>query len=339
MPTKTTKYCVSIFQGRTHKAEMRTISRGLVSRIQRDLDKVIKTPRDKTEIEVWIDSPGGDAHAAYKLALDLRHRCRRMTAIVPDLAKSAATLFVMGVDEIYMAHAAELGPLDVQISHPDRENEVVSGLDVSGSLEYLSQFALELILGGGAAAIEATELPRLEVLRSMQNFTARFLEPCVAKLDPHITRRAVYLLKVAERYAVELLRSRNLLPKPTGPDGYKEMASHLVNHYPVHEFVICRTEAKKLGLPITEAEKHPNWKKIKELHEVFLKGDGSQIFAVEEDKIFPKASQSGSANAKQKTKVANKNGQANKKSAAEGSNVGSNGGKPTEISGVLPNRS
>src|SRR5690349_379175 len=121
MPSKQTRYVLAIFQGRGHTAQLRTISRSLVAHVQRLLDNTVKTSKSRTEIEIWLDSPGGDAHAAYKLWLDLRSRCRRLVVVIPDLAKSAATLLALGADEIVMAPAAELGPLDVQISHPDRE--------------------------------------------------------------------------------------------------------------------------------------------------------------------------------------------------------------------------
>src|SRR5690349_3514350 len=95
------------------------ISRDLVGQIQARLDEAVTTDREHTEIDIWLDSPGGDAHAAYKLILDLRHRSNRLRAVIPDYAKSAATLLALGVDTIFMHAAAELGPLDVQIEHPD----------------------------------------------------------------------------------------------------------------------------------------------------------------------------------------------------------------------------
>lgn len=305
MPKKSrepTRYVLVLFQARNHTGGYRTISRGLVTNVQRKLDAVIKTPKDRTQIEIWLDSPGGDAHSAYKLMLELRQRCSRLTAVVPDVAKSAATLLLLGVDEIAMAPAAELGPLDVQIAHPDREDQVISGLDVQGSLSYLSQFAIGLILSGGAALIEATELPRLDVLKSMENFTAHFLQPCVSKLDPHLTRRAVYQLKVAERYAIALLKSRNV-PKEQQLNGDKAqtLVRELVNSYPVHEFLISREEASSLGLPITPAELHRHWYVIKQVHDEFLKGKDSIIKVFEE----PKPTKSDT---KRNTKTATANG-------------------------------
>lgn len=75
--------------------------------------------------------------------LDLQYRCRKLRAVVPDYAKSAATLFLLGVDEFFMAPSAELGPLDAQIEYPDREGVTVSALDVSKALGFLGDFAAD----------------------------------------------------------------------------------------------------------------------------------------------------------------------------------------------------
>lgn len=45
---------------------------------------------------------------------DRQSRCRALTVIVPDQAKSAGTLFVLGADHIYMGPTSDLGPVDPQ---------------------------------------------------------------------------------------------------------------------------------------------------------------------------------------------------------------------------------
>src|SRR5688572_30383804 len=87
----TVRYYILLFQ----RGRRASIDRGLVRVIQSLLDEKIVTPPDETEIDIWLHSPGGDAHAAYKLFLDLRSRCCRLRAVVPDYAKSAATLLLL----------------------------------------------------------------------------------------------------------------------------------------------------------------------------------------------------------------------------------------------------
>jgi hypothetical protein len=171
------------------------------------------------------------------------------------------------VDEILMAASAELGPLDVQIEHPHREGEIVSGLDVANSLDFLGTTAINLILSGGASVRKYTGLPRSEVLVDLTNFAAQLLQPAVQKLDLHLTHRADNQLRVAEQYAERLLRMRNVSSSKhlKNIDG-QTFVRKLIEEYPAHEFVISRDEARGLGLHIGEAEQHPHWGVIKRFH-------------------------------------------------------------------------
>ena len=79
-------------------------------------------------IALVVDSGGGSAKCAYQIAKYLRKTCGGFTAVVPEWAKSAATLLVLGADHVILGRNAELGPLDVQIVDPDREQRI-SALD------------------------------------------------------------------------------------------------------------------------------------------------------------------------------------------------------------------
>lgn len=78
--------------------------------VRRQIEDQIKEPQESVEIDLWLESPGGDVHVAYKLALMLRAAASKIRIIVPDYAKSAATLLALAGDEIYMAPGAELCP-------------------------------------------------------------------------------------------------------------------------------------------------------------------------------------------------------------------------------------
>jgi len=65
---------------------------------------------------LMINSPGGDANAAEKLLTMCRQRfSKAFNVIVPDYAKSAATMLALGSDKILMGYLAELGPVDPQL--------------------------------------------------------------------------------------------------------------------------------------------------------------------------------------------------------------------------------
>lgn len=65
---------------------------------------------------LMLNSPGGDANAAEKLLMMCRQRfTEEFNVIVPDYAKSAATMLALGSDRIMMGYLAELGPIDPQL--------------------------------------------------------------------------------------------------------------------------------------------------------------------------------------------------------------------------------
>src|SRR5215470_9001210 len=83
--------------------------------IRCEIEDTIKEPRDEVQVDVWIESGGGSADTAFKLALMLRHYSSLIRVVIPDYAKSAATLLALAGNEIYMAPGAEMGPLDMQL--------------------------------------------------------------------------------------------------------------------------------------------------------------------------------------------------------------------------------
>ena len=47
--------------------------------------------KDQTTVDLWLDSPGGSARDAYKIALLLRSVASHIRVVIPDYAKSAAS--------------------------------------------------------------------------------------------------------------------------------------------------------------------------------------------------------------------------------------------------------
>ncbi len=263
------------------------IDRALVLRIRRLLDEKISTTKRITEIDLWIESPGGDAHAAYKLALLLRNRCHKLNAVIVDYAKSAATLLVLGASQIFMDAESELGPLDTQIDHPDRENVIISALDIANSFVNLGLQSIQIVLKGGQAILDSTDLPRAEVLRASLRFAARYTHPVVQKLDPSLINRANSKLKVAQHYAEILLNQKN--PDQDEHRSHIEssyVAKILVNTYPDHGYVISRDEAKQLlRLPVKDMECYDLFKHARTFYISFIEDENDVVSLFTEPEI------------------------------------------------------
>ena len=79
------------------------------------------------ELNLIINSPGGDGTIAEKIIELCRAYCKTFRVIVPNRAKSAATIIALGADEIVMGYCSELGPIDAQVP-----------VVVSGAWHYIS---------------------------------------------------------------------------------------------------------------------------------------------------------------------------------------------------------
>lgn len=197
-------------------------------------------------VALLLDSPGGQARAAYQVARLLRKTCGSFTVVIPRYAKSAATLLALGADQIIMGTHGELGPLDVQLLDYDKE-EFRSALDEVQSLERLFASALD--------AVDQTMLFMMHragkkidaLLPTALNFVTEMMKPLVEKIDAVHLNQTSRLLKVAEEYA-----SRLLQPKYAEIIA-KQIARRLVEYYPEHGFIIDSDEAGEIGLHVQEA--------------------------------------------------------------------------------------
>lgn len=267
LATESNRFVVIVYQaGVREKDSTAILSRPLFYLLQQQIEQKINTPKAATIVDVWIDSPGGDANVAYKLSLELRERCRQLRVVIPDYAKSAATLFAMGCDSIFMGVSAELGPLDVQIEHPDREGLTVSGLDVARPLSFLGDLAIEYIKNNASDLQDAFGLPRKDILSELRKLSAALFEPVSAKLDPQLIHRATRDLEIAKTYAVAMMASRSpATPQDRGEsERCRKLAEQMVRGYPAHEVIIGRGEAKFMGLPVEPAESYDKWTAAKQ---------------------------------------------------------------------------
>lgn len=66
-------------------------------------------------LDLMINSPGGSGETAEKVIEMCRQHCRKeFRVVVPNFAKSAATMIALGADAIVMGYLSELGPIDPQ---------------------------------------------------------------------------------------------------------------------------------------------------------------------------------------------------------------------------------
>jgi len=80
--------------------------------------QALSTPPDKTRIDLFIHSNGGDGIVPWKLVTLVRGFCSEFNVLVPHHAFSAATLTALGADKVIMHPMGMLGPTDPSINGP-----------------------------------------------------------------------------------------------------------------------------------------------------------------------------------------------------------------------------
>lgn len=195
-------------------------------------------------ISLIMHSIGGDFNTAEKIIKMTRNYCKTFKFIVPNLAKSAATLVALGADEILMGYLSELGPIDPQIAYilPNGQWVMRPGQCIIDSFKKMKS--------------------KIDGLGKL------------SQADIHILNNVdITLIDYAEK---ETARSRELAQKllenymlKEKPDKARSISEYLAdaNKHLSHNKMIDREEAKKLGLKITYVNKEDDlWKLIWELH-------------------------------------------------------------------------
>ena len=102
------------------------------------------------DLDLIVQSSGGDIHAAYLIMSTLRERMNKgrgeLIACVPSRAQSAATLLCLGADQILLGELGALGPLDAQIRIGVTDAgtpNYISALHLLKALSRLQEFSLE----------------------------------------------------------------------------------------------------------------------------------------------------------------------------------------------------
>jgi hypothetical protein len=166
---------------------------------------------------------------------------RKLRVIVPNIAKSAATLFALGADQIVMGYCSELGPIDPQVPTV-----------VTGVTQWVSAFAF----------VEARDKLMLEITKAAKKNepTLGFLQQ-LAGLNIPFTDEMENQIGFAKKTAITLLEKYMLKPIFTDAKKSKKKAGEIAEKllskelFPSHGQYIDGSTSKQLGLEVELLEK------------------------------------------------------------------------------------
>lgn len=217
------------------------------------IEQILREKKFK-ELDVLLQTNGGDIHAAYNIVKLLRKSASTVNIIVPWFAKSAGTLISLCGDKIIMSDISELGPLDTQIAESRRGDvEYRSALNGFKALEQVQAHALENIDLATKMILQNSGLKMSEAIDLAIKFSGETSACLYNQLDPMDIGEYKRALEIAERYGhIILLRYMKWSKEKA-----HSVSMSLIYDYPSHDSIIDKEELRGLGLPIediTESE-------------------------------------------------------------------------------------
>lgn len=192
-------------------------------------EELVHDADHRQDLHLMLNSPGGDGETAVRLVRSAQSRCRELTVIVPDQAKSAGTLLAMGAHHILMGPVSDLGPVDPQLRIAgERGARLVAAKDLLNAFEN-AQRAVE-------------ERPETYPLHAS----------LLADIDAVMLQFARSALARTDELVEEALRSnpdRDALQVSALKDALKEP---LIERPSSHAAVFGARDGKQAGLPVME---------------------------------------------------------------------------------------
>ena len=180
--------------------------------------------KNKDNLDVIVQSGGGDADAAYHIAKMLHRKFKgKITYIIPRYAKSAATLLVSGGNSIIMGETSELGPLDPQI--PQNNGDYIS-----------------------AKSVQAT----LDLIKNNIKSNLKLASIIASKINPLVLGEYESTLKIAKQYQKELLFLRMFKDKQE--EDVTNIVKKFAEGYTHHSRIIDYEEADNCKLNIEKCD-------------------------------------------------------------------------------------
>ena len=210
------------------------------------LETILSSLDKPEQLNIILHGPGGDGSVIEKMVEMCRDHLpphsQKLRVIVPNIAKSAATLFALGADTIIMGYCSELGPIDPQIP-------VVN----SGIAQNISAFAYidsrDTIMKNIQEAAKKNE-PVIGYMQQLSSLNMPFIQ------------EMENLIHFAENTATQLLSKYMLGPKIADEAARERKAREISRKllskelFPIHgHFINAATAQKDLELDIDIIDK------------------------------------------------------------------------------------
>ncbi len=275
-----TRYVLALLHG--HRAgptpkSGESINTTFLHSLREHLEK-IDAPPEKTEIDIWLDSGGGSIHAAYRLLRFLRSRCRRLRVVIPDSVQTAATLFAVAADELFMPPDAAVGPLDSLLMAPGSSGGAISCLEIVRAHGATIAPALPPLVRQIDDIMDSANISRGKALDLITAYAAQTLRTPLADIDSRLVATAESYLAAAETYCRRLLEGKletSFIDNDNFNDSLEDnepaLSTRLTRGFPSHHYAICPDELEEMGVTVRELNAYPYRSELLYLYNMHFK--------------------------------------------------------------------
>lgn len=204
------------------------------------LNECLDSVDQSKPLHLMLRSPGGDPETAIRLIRMCHGASSEFVVVVPEQAKSAATIMSLGADKILMGPTSDLGPIDPQVRVGNRG--FVSAKDLIAAYE--------------------------NALRQVQNApeTAALHAAMLGGIDATTVEFARSALTRTGDIARQAIESNNNRDENETARLCKEIQGPLIVNPKVHAAVVGAREARQAGLNIETIDmSDEQWKLIQKL--------------------------------------------------------------------------
>ena len=199
-------------------------------------------------MHLMLDSPGGDGETAVRMVRSAQARTSELTVIVPNQAKSAATILAMGAHRILMGPTSDLGPVDPQFQVGEGNNRtLVSAKDIIAAVDSAEK---AIAANPDTYTLHASLLTEVDALKVQQARSA------LARTDDLVE---------------EALRSHPGRTEKDVASLKKKLKKPLIDLPKDHGAVFGASDARKHGLPVEIVDpRGDQWKLIWRLYSKYV---------------------------------------------------------------------
>jgi hypothetical protein len=158
-------------------------------------------------LDVMLHSPGGSPTATESIVTLLRNKFAPIRFIVPDVAKSAATMLAMSGNEVLMVPSAELGPIDPQMLIT-REGRTLSA--------------------PAQAILDQFDLASNEILNDQRRLAVWL--PILRDLGPSLRQECLNAIALSKTLVKDWLQKYMLVGDPQAAQKADAVVNYLGNH-------------------------------------------------------------------------------------------------------------